>query len=377
MPQIGLEARHLHIGLRAVQANIEGREPRPLLDDARVIVGQCASRAAYQNVRIDLPVHDAVPDAETGRVDPAQATSDQRIKKDSEQQNQTRKTRQSGDPVQCPGELPLGGAAPLLRFIASHWAGDASLFQHMMSPLLAGATSSKLKINELGLAEYTKHDGGNDRARIHRPSRRERKPGQDSRDRDAVLHQLYDFKQCNPGDGNGHLAQEKLLGGDAFEIPADCEMRQNVPRIGHRVRAKKYPANARQQECARPHDQASCPRSFGHSDQTKCAIARIFANAAGNQIYRMEQYPKDERQICPVPKAANTECNEKTCKMAPLAESAADQENVDVIAKPGRKRNVPTPPEFRNRQRMVWLVEVFHQLEAEHACRADGDVRVT
>jgi hypothetical protein len=35
----------LHSGLRAVQFDIEGREPHPLLDGAWVIVSQCAGRA--------------------------------------------------------------------------------------------------------------------------------------------------------------------------------------------------------------------------------------------------------------------------------------------------------------------------------------------
>ena len=87
MPQIGLEASQLHMGLRAVQSDIEGRERSPLLDGAWVIVGQCAGRAAYHDLRIDRPLHDAVPHAETRRIDLPQPGSDQRIKEDSQQQN--------------------------------------------------------------------------------------------------------------------------------------------------------------------------------------------------------------------------------------------------------------------------------------------------
>ena len=42
--------------------------------------------------------------------------------------------------------------------------------------------------------------------------------------------------------------------------------------------------------------------------------------------------------------------------MPPLPKPAAAHRNIDVVAKPGRLRNVPTPPELGNRQRVEPLI---------------------
>ena len=52
--------------------------------------------------------------------------------------------------------------------------------------------------------------------------------------------------------------------------------------------------------------------------------------------------------------------------MPPLPKQAAAHRNVDVIAEPGRKRNVPTTP-----HRVVGLIKILHQPEAEHAPRTN------
>ena len=42
--------------------------------------------------------------------------------------------------------------------------------------------------------------------------------------------------------------------------------------------------------------------------------------------------------------------------MPPLPETAAAHRNGDVVAEPGRKRDVPTPPELGDRQRVESLI---------------------
>src|SRR5579859_947050 len=243
--------------------------------------------------------------------------------------------------------------------------------------LLQRPRPSELKVNELGLTEYTKHDRDDHRARIQRPSGNERQSRNDGGQRAPVLQQLHGFQQCNPHDCNRHLAQHKLISRDASEIPACCEMRPYVPCVAHRLGSKQYPSHARQQKRARYHRQASRPSSFVHTDQTKGPITHIFAEAPDNQINRVEESPKDVRPVRAMPEATDTKCNKEARKVTPFAKAAAAHRNVHVIAEPSRKRDVPTSPEFGDRRRMVWLIEILHQLEAEHARRAYCDIRVT
>ena len=56
--------------------------------------------------------------------------------------------------------------------------------------------------------------------------------------------------------------------------------------------------------------------------------------------------------------------------------AAAAERDVDVVAKPGRERDVPAAPEVGRAVRDVGMVEVDDQLEAEPARHAAGDVRV-
>src|SRR2546426_612194 len=49
---------------------------------------------------------------------------------------------------------------------------------------------------------------------------------------------------------------------------------------------------------------------------------------------------------------------------------------VEIVAEPGRKRDVPAPPEVLDRIRRVGPSEVLGEAESEHAAEADGHVGV-
>ena len=57
--------------------------------------------------------------------------------------------------------------------------------------------------------------------------------------------------------------------------------------------------------------------------------------------------------------------------------SVTAKRDVQVIAPPARKRNVPTAPEFGRALCLVRAVEVLWQTEAHQKCNANGDIRVT
>ena len=52
------------------------------------------------------------------------------------------------------------------------------------------------------------------------------------------------------------------------------------------------------------------------------------------------------------------------------------QRDVQVVAPPARKGNVPTAPEFGGAERLVGAVEVLRQAESHEERHADGDVGI-
>ena len=66
-----------------------------------------------------------------------------------------------------------------------------------------------------------------------------------------------------------------------------------------------------------------------------------------------------------MPESGNHEDNKRIPNLLALAASATPHRNIDVIAEPGRKRNVPAAPEFSDVSGEIRKVEVSHQLDAE------------
>ena len=56
--------------------------------------------------------------------------------------------------------------------------------------------------------------------------------------------------------------------------------------------------------------------------------------------------------------------------------AVATQRNVQIVAQPGRQRDVPASPEVRKPDRRVGKTEVVRHGEAQTECRADGGGRV-
>src|SRR5437660_7653239 len=60
----------------------------------------------------------------------------------------------------------------------------------------------------------------------------------------------------------------------------------------------------------------------------------------------------------------------------PLCSSAAAHWNVEIVAHPTRKRDVPAPPEFTDAGGEIWLVKILRQFEAERMRSAQSHVGV-
>src|SRR5262245_66079918 len=55
----------------------------------------------------------------------------------------------------------------------------------------------------------------------------------------------------------------------------------------------------------------------------------------------------------------------------------AAERYVEVVAEPGRQRNVPASPEVLHRLRHVRPPEILREAEAEHSPEAEGHVRIS
>ncbi|MNY52689.1 hypothetical protein D3C86_1883810 [compost metagenome] len=78
-----------------------------------------------------------------------------------------------------------------------------------------------------------------------------------------------------------------------------------------------------------------------------------------------------------MPEATNEENDELVTVFNPFTFAVATQRNVQVIFEPGRKRDVPSSPELRNRLRNVRCPEIFHQCKAHYTRRSYGNIRVS
>ena len=88
----------------------------------------------------------------------------------------------------------------------------------------------------------------------------------------------------------------------------------------------------------------------------------------------MNSAPSQELPARSVPKTTNDKRRQQVACLLGRALSAATQRNVNVVAEPGGKRDMPTMPELIDALRELRVSEIPHQRDVEQASRTDGDV---
>ena len=90
----------------------------------------------------------------------------------------------------------------------------------------------------------------------------------------------------------------------------------------------------------------------------------------------MPQSPEDERPARAVPQTGCEKYEKpvEPCPRIPL--SVAAEWNIQIVAEPAGQRNVPAAPELLDGGRGVRIIEVFAEMEAEHASETDGHIAV-
>ncbi len=81
-------------------------------------------------------------------------------------------------------------------------------------------------------------------------------------------------------------------------------------------------------------------------------------------------------QFAAVPQAAHDEHDCEVVTHPRAAHPVPAQRDIHIIAKPGRQRDMPAPPEIRDRGRQIRPVEIDHEVKPHHFGRAPGNLGV-
>ena len=98
--------------------------------------------------------------------------------------------------------------------------------------------------------------------------------------------------------------------------------------------------------------------------------------AMHNESRSVHDTPENKGPRRAVPQTAEKEGEEKVAEHPFLAFSVAAQRDIQIVAEPARKRDVPAPPEILDIRGLVWRIEVPRQFDPEHEGTADGHVAV-
>ena len=99
-------------------------------------------------------------------------------------------------------------------------------------------------------------------------------------------------------------------------------------------------------------------------------------HALDDQERAVQQAPDHEVPARAVPQAAEEEHRDQVAVHPRRRHAVAAERDVEVVAEPGRQRDVPAPPELLHRVGDVRLAEVLREAEAEHPAEPDRHVRV-
>lgn len=77
-----------------------------------------------------------------------------------------------------------------------------------------------------------------------------------------------------------------------------------------------------------------------------------------------------------MPKTRDQEYDKNISDSPGRGYSAASERDVDIVSKPSRERNMPSPPKLGDVSAEVGSAEVGHQVKAKKFGCTDGDIRI-
>lgn len=186
----------------------------------------------------------------------------------------------------------------------------------------------------------------------------------DERRFERFLEARFEHELIYPNAQNEHHARN----GEARIRPG---FRKNTRQYGHR-----FPERFGAEENPRYADEMEYDDLFDES-RNLSGIERSRLELAGYCApERMERSPDDEVPCGAVPQTGHEHRNDHIAVGHEAAAAVPSQRDVEVILEPRRQADVPSLPELAQRCGEIGIVEVQHEVEAQHACASPCHIGV-
>lgn len=93
-------------------------------------------------------------------------------------------------------------------------------------------------------------------------------------------------------------------------------------------------------------------------------------------IQSVQSTPQHKSKVGTVPNTAHQKGDKQIPQMPPMAHPIPPQRNIQIVLKPGRQRDMPSPPKLLDAPREIGTMKVFHQVESHNPRRAYGYERI-
>ena len=199
----------------------------------------------------------------------------------------------------------------------------------------------------------------------------------------AAVERAAAARGVPPPDSREHRRRTDDRGGDegqtrsSVEVQSDASASRPLPgKPGHRAQHAERLGEGRgaEEHPADHHDE----QRVGVAERPRPAREPVRrgppARAPGTPPWNRPQTTNVQLAPCHSPHRKNTIT--RLHVHAPRRHAVAAERDVEVVAEPGRQRDVPAPPELGEALRDVRVVEVLEEAEPEHPAEPDRHVRV-
>src|ERR1700688_1969652 len=91
----------------------------------------------------------------------------------------------------------------------------------------------------------------------------------------------------------------------------------------------------------------------------------------------MKRAPNNKGPVCTMPQAAKDHRDQEISINLRRTHSTAAERDVEIVAQPTAKADMPAPPEILQACCKVWLPEIYHEMEAQQLRAATSYVAVS
>lgn len=135
----------------------------------------------------------------------------------------------------------------------------------------------------------------------------------------------------------------------------------------------------RTEDCPTKRYETECQQSGNGNRQAVVAnLAKYgLADFMDGEPNAVQSSPNEEHQGTAVPDTGSQHRDKQTETSAHNPVSIASERDIEIVAEPGRERNVPSVPEIREVAAAIGEGKILAQTDAKHGCDTDADVAVT